>query len=403
MELQTWFDQVVLEGRTLYVKRLSGNDTLANKAHQAGPYVPKEVLFSALPALYRPEEPNPDLWLPVRVDSHAQQSNVRIVWYNNRLRGGTRNEARITNFGGRESALLDPENMGALALFAFPGDSQAALLVWVCTTLADEDLVEKVTGTVDPGQWLVWNASAALRESIQRRQHASASCWLDEAALPDSWRNVFPSPLEIHNLALTMAPFAGLDLDDRLIKRRRCEYQVFLSVEQAHEFGALARGFSSVDEFVQRAQAILQRRKARSGRSLELQVKTLLGEAGLIEGTHFSYQAQTEQGKRPDFLFPNGDAYSEEGFDQAKLRVLATKTTCKDRWRQVLDEADRVPKKHLLTLQEGISEGQMAQMNKAGLQLVVPRALFSSYPEAVRPTLMTVEAFVREVQALSPA
>jgi hypothetical protein len=55
--------------------------------------------------------------------------------------------------------------------------------------------------------------------------------------------------------------------------------------------------------------------------------------------------------------------------------MLAAKTTCKDRWRQILNEADRIPAKHLLTLQEGVSEGQFREMNDAGVRLVVPRAL----------------------------
>ena len=42
--------------------------------------------------------------------------------------------------------------------------------------------------------------------------------------------------------------------------------------------------------------------------------------------------------------------------------MLAVKTTAKDRWRQVLVEAERVETKHLLTLQEGISEIQYAQI-----------------------------------------
>lgn len=43
---------------------------------------------------------------------------------------------------------------------------------------------------------------------------------------------------------------------------------------------------------------------------------------------------------------------------------LAAKTTCKDRWRQVLNEADRLRDnpKYLCTLQQGISEAHMDEM-----------------------------------------
>ena len=43
-------------------------------------------------------------------------------------------------------------------------------------------------------------------------------------------------------------------------------------------------------------------------------------------------------------------------FDSNKLTMLASKTTCKDRWRQILNEADRIKIKHLFTLQQGISK-----------------------------------------------
>jgi hypothetical protein len=80
--------------------------------------------------------------------------------------------------------------------------------------------------------------------------------------------------------------------------------------------------------------------------------------------------------------------------------MLAAKTTCKDRWRQILNEAERIPVKHLLTLQEGISENQFREMHAAGVTLVVPRPLMSKYPVSVRHQLLSVEKFVSEVREL---
>ena len=81
--------------------------------------------------------------------------------------------------------------------------------------------------------------------------------------------------------------------------------------------------------------------------------------------------------------------------------MLAVKTTCKDRWRQILNEADRIPNKHLLTLQEGVSENQFNEMKVAGVQLVIPAPLISSYPPSVRPHLQTLESFIGDVRILS--
>lgn len=77
--------------------------------------------------------------------------------------------------------------------------------------------------------------------------------------------------------------------------------------------------------------ALLNRRKSRAGKSLEHHLATLFAAAQL----RFEAQPLTEVGKRPDFLFPNGEAYHDWSFPTEKLVFLGAKTTCKDRWRQV--------------------------------------------------------------------
>lgn len=53
--------------------------------------------------------------------------------------------------------------------------------------------------------------------------------------------------------------------------------------------------------------------------------------------------------------------------------MLGAKTTCKDRWCQVLNEADRIPNKHLFTLQRGVTRNQLQEMKDEHLTLVVPK------------------------------
>ena len=74
--------------------------------------------------------------------------------------------------------------------------------------------------------------------------------------------------------------------------------------------------------------------------------------------------------------------------------MLGVKTTVKDRWRQILDEASRIPEKHLFTLSEGVSPDQFSQMEGAGVQLVVPAANVSAFPAAIRPKLLTLVGFI---------
>src|SRR5947209_8454443 len=110
INLTDWLDDVTGPAWVWYVKRLSGNDTLANGAHQAGPHINKAFLFRVFPSINTTERKNPDIWFRMNVPSHPDSRDVRAIYYNNKFfenpKGG-RNEARITGFGGGVSALLD--------------------------------------------------------------------------------------------------------------------------------------------------------------------------------------------------------------------------------------------------------------------------------------------------------
>jgi hypothetical protein len=67
-----------------------------------------------------------------------------------------------------------------------------------------------------------------------------------------------------------------------------------------------------------------------------------------------------------------------------------------------LNEAERIEVKHLLTLQEGVSENQFKEMIGAGVQLVVPEKLVDSFPKPVRLHLQSLESFIGDVRLLNP-
>ena len=129
-------------------------------------------------------------------------------------------------------------------------------------------------------------------------------------------------------------------------------------------------------------------------------MRKILIEEPFREGTDFEHGPQSEPGKRPDFLFPSQAAYRDPDFPAARLRMLATKTTCRDRWRQVLNEADRIPVKHLLTLQEGVSEAQFREMTQANVQLVVPEPLIDKFPASIRADIQTLESFMGDLRLI---
>ena len=387
-----WINQCEALDGYWFVKRLSGNDTQATGSHQAGPYIPKRIAFEIFPEINNPNQHNPDSELLATSSSHDHTTNARIIWYN----GATRDETRITRLGGLQSPLLNPENTGAVALLFFTGQNgQRECRYWVCRDEEQEDAAESFSGPVEPGIPLFWATGGNLIPDVAEAP-AQVGCWLTAEEVAAEWADRFPTPVEVLQKAIALNSYWNLPIDSRLMRRRDCEYGVFRSVEQAIELQTIQNGFDSVDAFVARANTILQRRKARSGRSLELHVKTILSEEGI---THQS-QARTESGNIPDFLFPSQEAYNNPSYPDARLRMLAVKTTVKERWRQILEEADRIPVKHLLTLQEGVSEQQFAQMRDAGVRLVVPEPLHIRFPQPIREEIMTLGEMVEEVRSL---
>lgn len=410
-DVTDWLDEFGSPGHVWFAKRLSGNDTLANGAHQAGPYIPKEFLFEMFPALNRPEAENPDVQFDFYIDSHGDYRKVRAVWYNNKLRGGTRNEARLTGFGGAASALLDADSTGTLAVFSFTLNDNVAseAHVWVCHNATEEDLFEERIGPVEPKENVIWKPGEGLATTLflatgvgRPKLATRKTCALADSEIPANWLDKFPTGEAIIKKTLDFRPPTAMNPDVRLLRRRQCEFELFLSVEQAFFLPRIQKGeFASIESFVGLAQSILQSRKSRSGNSLELHAREIMIEEGLVANKDFCHKPIVESGKRPDFIFPSQAAYDDKAFPDAKLRMLAAKTTCKDRWRQVINEANRIKEKHLLTLQEGISENQFAEMREEGVRLVVPLGLHSAYSEKVRPHLISFESFIGDIRLLA--
>src|ERR1019366_3889063 len=233
-DLTDWLDEFERPGFVWFVKRLAANDTLATNAHQAGPYIPKRFLFTVFPGLDTIVTKNPELWFDLYIDSNADHRNVRAIYYNTRPRGeGTRDEARITNFGGRQSALLDPDSTGALTVFSFnTGDAgvPTACHVWVCRHATEEDVIEERIGPVEPGEYTVWAPSIGREQAGPLHR---TNCRLTAAEIPPEWLVKFPSGEDIIRRAVQLRTTTGMNPDERLLRRRDCEFEVFQSVEEA--------------------------------------------------------------------------------------------------------------------------------------------------------------------------
>src|SRR5690606_1641557 len=107
------------------------------------------------------------------IDSHGVESQPAAIWYNNKLRGGTRNECRITGWGGSSSPLLDPNSTGSLCILAFRqrggGDSDLCR-VWLCENADEEDVVLERVGPVEPGIGVTYESGEHSATAHMRRR-----------------------------------------------------------------------------------------------------------------------------------------------------------------------------------------------------------------------------------------
>ncbi len=161
----------------------------------------------------------------------------------------------------------------------------------------------------------------------------------------------------------------------------------------------LKDGFASidgidVDSFIDLSRSVLNRRMVRAGLAFENHLEAIFA----LYNIQNTRGKKTEDNSRPDFLFPSVEAYNDQVFPIESLVMLGAKTTCKDRWRQVLAEAARIEHKHLITLEPGISENQTNEMQAMKLQLVLPTALHTTYRSAQLNWLMNLEEFLGHVK-----
>lgn len=217
----------------------------------------------------------------------------------------------------------------------------------------------------------------------------------------EKFGTTFPPTAEFSQLARLTLPEvrAEDDPDAALVAWLDHEEALFRRLERRVVAERLEQGFVSaegtdVDGFISFSLGVQNRRKSRMGHSLENHI------AAALDAFDIAYVrgAVTEHNHKPDFLFPSLEAYQAAADGEAGLTMLGAKSTCKDRWRQVLAEAAKIPRKHLLTLEPGITEPQTAQMEASDLQLVVPQAIQATYTTAQQGWLWSVAGFIEEVR-----
>ena len=349
------------------------------------------------------------VWLSDDTEPLSVQSQG--TWYNSRQRQPHRDpeyrlyypskaeEIVYKSEAGDRLFLCQPHEGPLLAIICPKDSTIEQQLLWLFgLQLTDSSQITQVDYRRNSGRTIDFAARYIL-ELLNIEAAATADQWLDR--MLHEFQGGFPSTQTFANftrkLARDVDPVS--DPDGALVAWMDLEERLFLTLErhivgQRLEQGFMLEGRPDVDQFVSYSLSVQNRRKSRAGFAFANHIEHVL-QSNAIK---YKREATTEKRQGPDFLFPDESAYRDINWPDSRLTMLAAKTSCKDRWRQALAEANRIQEKHLITLEPGISLTQTAEMRRERLQLVVPQELQSSYRSEQLPYLLNVNGFIELVR-----
>lgn len=321
-----------------------------------------------------------------------------LTWYDARENHPTRSEYRLffpTTAVSRAASAGDILFIGlrpdksTLVVIASGSSTIASQLAWLFDVKVDDYFT--VTSDFDKDTNRLEYASRCILEQIGIEIDVQAPDYLGDMLA--RFEGGFPSTKEFS--AYARSTLRDVDARDNPDIVLMCwlerEEILFRTLEKHLIQSHLDKGFPDVDSFISYSLSVQNRRKSRVGQSLENHFEMIL------KGHNIRYDRTkvTENRSKPDFVFPGIKEYHDTQFDPALLTMLGAKSTCKDRWRQVLAEADRITHKHLLTLEAAISVHQTDEMISKNLQLVVPGSIHKTYTDKQRAWLMDVTSFIK--------
>jgi hypothetical protein len=354
-------------------------------------------------------------WLP-EDDGGVERIDSTITWYDSRRNAAQRSaEWRLVYTAAVDSILQEQVKPGDLALFALKQDTTIVVFLAAAGSSRERQICDLFSADVpefilaprdvDPGIKIEITGEILLAElgldnllpEQSEAKHVGQLLWAQ-------FGGCFPSTRIFSREArATYRGEATLNNPDFiLVEWFEWELQLFRYFEQRIIREILTKGFVSedgnydVDLFLVEAQTARQRRFSRAGKAFQWNL------AAIFDHYEIQYSAEkfTEGKRRPDFLFPGVTEYHDPGYPVSNLRTLGAKTTCKDRWRQVINEAKRISPKHLITFEAPISEDQTDEMQEEKIQLVVPIPLQTKFSLTQRPQLISLADFLNELRLI---
>jgi len=342
-------------------------------------------------------------------DDEPVVDDAALTWYDARERHPTRSEHRlyfpttqvsVCAAAGDLLVIGKRRDNSLLVVIAQGGSTIANQVQWLFSVAPDQHHGFSVREELETEQDRIQFASSFILEQIGIVVETTEENYLD--TMLQKFGETFPVTRDFSAYARsTVKDVSPVEAPDAaLMAWMEREEILFRTLEKHLLADRLAKGFAGdVDGFLEFSLSVQNRRKSRVGRALENHLEVIFAENKI----RYERSAVTEVKSRPDFLFPGSKEYSDAAFDPLRLTMLGVKSTCKDRWRQVLAEAKRIERKHLLTLEAAISKFQTDEMQAQRLQLVVPRALHPTYTKDQVATLLDVAAFTALVRGREKA
>lgn len=366
-----------------FCRFITANDTHANNSHQEGFLMPIAA-YTLIFNKQRVRGVNEDKWVTVKWQDDRTTKN-RMIYY-----GKAKNELRITRFG-EKFPFFEEDHVGDFLIIAKHTDEDYTGYV-----LSTEEDIETFLAyfNLSPDK-----TNQLIDVNAVEKPHAKIAKLLDDFAskftdFPET-RIMSEGARECYNKAYRIVADDIIQKpDDIIMNWYDTEEKLFKCMEEKVYSSMISQPFGSVEHFAEIANKVLNRRKSRAGKSLEHHLADIFTANEIV----FEEQAITENNNKPDFLFPNAECYHNIVFPTENLTMLGVKTSCKDRWRQVLNEAERIKDKHLFTLQPGISKNQLKEMKDARLTLVVPQKNISTFPKEYQSELCDLSGFINIVK-----
>jgi len=217
--------------------------------------------------------------------------------------------------------------------------------------------------------------------------------WLEERLGGQLADAQFPSTKRMAELAWLRDEPENDEPDALLLSWMNTETRLFYAIEAAQALPRFQEDCESTDDYLTLAKSLLQRRVSRRGRSFELHLDRLFSDLGL----QFETQVQTEPGSKVDFLFPGIVQYLDASFPLDDLVHMNAKTTVRERWMQIRNEAKRLTTRHLGTVDSSLSPPTLTNIKAAGIRVVIPSAILSTYPRG--SSLWSVSEFADFVRS----